>query len=71
MAAMRAQWLPCALVLLLHLSALPYVISAAKKTAPANKSDIKFIRCEVCELIVKNLLKEVKKQRENAAPKVS
>lgn len=40
-----------------------------KEKSPAVKSDIKYIKCQVCEEITKNLHREVKKMRDDLPPK--
>ncbi|CAM6127275.1 unnamed protein product [Calypogeia fissa] len=43
--------------------------SSAKNTLAARKEDVKYIKCGVCEEIVKQLHRQVKKMKEKIAPK--
>ena len=40
----------------------------AKASAKAVKSDVKYIRCQVCEAIAKHAIREVKAMREELKP---
>ena len=40
----------------------------AKPTAKAVKSDVKYIKCQVCEAIAKHAIREVKAMREELKP---
>lgn len=42
----------------------------AKQKAPAVKSDLKYIRCSVCEEMVKNIHRDVKQMRDEQGKKV-
>eukprot|EP00897_Mesotaenium_endlicherianum_P006469 jgi/Mesen1/5850/ME000298S05121 len=42
---------------------------ASKKAPKARKEDVKYIKCEVCEEIVKQLNRQVKKKRDDISPK--
>lgn len=41
---------------------------AAKPAAKAVKSDVKYIKCQVCEAIAKHAIREVKTMREQLKP---
>lgn len=56
------------LLLLVFVNIISHVESA-KKIYQARKSDVKFIKCEVCELLAKNLLNLVKQKQKELAPK--
>ncbi|KAL3698895.1 hypothetical protein R1sor_012971 [Riccia sorocarpa] len=65
----------CGLLLLVGLLLLFYACDKSyaalprKDVAKARKEDIKYIKCGVCEEIVKQLTRQVKKKKEKAAPK--
>ena len=57
--------------LLLVVAAFNNAAQAAdnKYVPSARKADIKYIRCEVCELLVKQILRQFKEKQEKKAPK--
>ena len=62
----------CSIIgLLLLIATFNNVAQAAdnKYVPSARKADIKYIKCEVCELLVKQILRQFKAKQEKKAPK--
>ena len=62
----------CSIIgLLLLVATFNNVAQAADNTyvPSARKADIKYIKCEVCELLVKQILRQFKAKQEKKAPK--
>lgn len=47
---------------------MPGIPGSDKPKVYANKKDLKYIRCQVCELLAKNAYKQVKRMRKEATP---
>lgn len=56
-------------MLLLVACSFIFDVEAKKEIITARKGDIPFIKCSVCEAIAKQLARQVKEKREQAAPK--